>query len=254
MPEIVTDVELLRQKSESITDSEISNVIEDLSISIPKDALGLSAPQIGIYKRIFLANLSSGLYAFINPHLSWFSPDKVPSQEACLSLPGVNRCIERSSQVSVSSDKMIGIYNGKLCDGLKIQVIRESHPMRVKDRDAFIIQHETDHLDGILIIDHRAVLTRDQRIVEEQRKRQKRVDKYRLEKTKSTQSSTKPQKKLSTKKLAKLQRESQKTKRRQRTVKRQEKIRVEIQERYRAKQEGLFEDSTTSPKLTENQE
>ena len=245
MPEIVTDVELLRQRSESTDDLEISSIVEQLSSSIPKGALGLSAPQIGIYKRIFIANLSSGFYAFINPIISWHSPDKTPSQEACLSLPGLNRCIDRSSQVSVSCDKVIEIHNA--------QVTAEPDPKRVKDRDAFIIQHETDHLDGVLITDHPEVLTRYQRLAEKQKQREGRIGKHRLERSKPKLSS-KPQKNISSKKLARLRHESKKAKRRQRTIKRQDKIRVEIQERYRAEQKGLFEETPTSPELAKNQE
>lgn len=236
MPEITTDEGVLRTLSTSVNDLEVENIVEQLSISMPNDALGLSAPQIGIHKRAFIANLSSGSYIFVNPTLIWQSPDEVASIEACLSLPGITRCIGRHSAVSVSCSKIINIKDGS--------VMAEPEPMRVDGQDSFIVQHETDHLDGILITDHPEVATPEQRRLEREKKRKERIAKKRFEKAK-TSVPPKPLK-MNAKRLAQKKLAAKKLKKQRRAINRQEKIRVEIQEKYRAEQEGLLEDSVTS--------
>lgn len=234
MPEIVTDQKVLFKKSEPVKDLEIGDIIQQLSISIPDHALGLAAPQIGIHKRIFLANLSSGSYAFINPEIIWKSPDKVPSQESCLSLPGIHRCVERHSRIHVSCYKLIDMKTGDLTV--------EPEPMKLKHQDAFIVQHENNHLDGILIISLPMVMTQTERLRFIEKKRQERImagRESKAEKFLKTLAPPKPQK-LSVKNQAKKKRKAQKAKKQQRTAKRQEKIRVKTQERYKAEKEGLF--------------
>ncbi|MHA2279855.1 MAG: peptide deformylase [Promethearchaeota archaeon] len=245
MPEIITNVDELHKPSSQVDDLEIGDIIEQLSISIPNDTLGLSAPQIGIHKRVFLANLSFGSFAFINPYISWSSPDSVPSIESCLSLPHVRRCVDRRSQVDISCDKVIEISTGS--------VIAEPEPVRLKDQDAFIIQHERDHLDGVLIIDLPETKTSEQRLADREQKREQRVSQRRLQKESKTPPVFKAHK-MSAKKLAKYKRQAKKAKRKRRTMRHQEKIRVEIQERNLAAEAGLFDDKSISPELTENQE
>lgn len=231
MPEIVIDHEILRKKSEPANDLEIGDLIQQLSITIPSDALGLAAPQIGIHKRIFLANLSSGSYAFINPEITWMSPDKIPSEEACLSLPGINCCVERHSQVTVSCYKLIDMEAG--------DVVFDPEPMRLKNRDSFIVQHENDHLNGVLIIDLPPTMTVEAKRLAKEENRKKRIQQSR------NKPPPKPQK-LSIPNSLKNKRKAQKLKKRQRTERRQDKIRVEIQERYNAEKKGLFSKETSS--------
>lgn len=248
MPEIITDQEILFKKSEVANDLEIGDIIQQLSITIPGHALGLAAPQIGIHKRIFLANLSSGSYAFINPEITWKNPNKVPSEESCLSLPGIYRCIERHSQVHISCYKLIDMKTGNLTVN--------PEPMKLKDRDSFIVQHENDHLNGVLIVNYPITMTHKERLRYKEKKREERIRKAREEKAKKnleTLTLPKPQK-LSAKKQAKERREAKKNKRQQRTANRQEKIRVEIQERYAAEKEGLFSTDTTPALDAENKD
>lgn len=237
MPDIVTDQKLLRKKSESADDLEVGDVIEQLSVSIPGDALGLAAPQIGIYKRIFLANLSLGSYAFVNPKITWTSSDKVPSEEACLSLPNISRCVQRYSQVSISCHKLINMKTGDL--------VFEPEPMRLKSRDSFIVQHENDHLNGVLIIDLPKVLTAEQKQLETDEKRKERVIQARFKKNNRQPPPVKIPK-FGAKNIAKKKRIKEKAKRHQQTLKRRERIRVEIQERYAAEKKDLFSNDTPS--------
>lgn len=247
MPEIITDQKILFKKSEPANDLEVGDIIQQLSISIPVHALGLSAPQIGIHKRIFLARLfinangSSSPYAFVNPKITWKSSDKVPSEESCLSLPGIRRCVERYSQISVTCDKLINMETSEL------EV--EPEPIRLKSRDSFVVQHENDHLNGVLIVSLPHVMTLEERWRRNEIQRNEHIGKARSEKKekllqKLEKVALKPRK-LSAKNVAKKEREAKKTKRRQRTSRRQEKIRVEIQEKYAAEKEGLFSDDAS---------
>lgn len=240
MPEIVTDQKVLSKKSEPANDLEIGDIIQQLSISIPAHSLGLAAPQIGIHKRIFLANLSSGLHAFINPEITQKSPDKIPSEESCLSLPGIMRCVERHSRVIVACYKLINMTTGDL--------VVEPEPMILKGRDSLVVQHENDHLNGVLIVHLPMTMTAEERVRYKEKKRKERIDKARDSKAeKILQTLPKPQK-LSAKNQAKKKREILKVKKQRRTARRQEKIRVEVQERYKAEKEGLFS-KDTSPAL-----
>lgn len=228
MPVIETDQEILCKKSEPADDLEIGDIIQQLSITIPGHALGLAAPQIGIHKRIFLANLSTGSYAFINPEITWKSKDKVPSEESCLSLPGIYRCIERNTRVHISCYKLINMTTG--------DVTVEPEAMALKHRDSFIVQHENDHLNGVLIVHHPMIMTLEERRRYREKSRDERIEKARFDK--KTVPNPKSQK--STKNLAKKKRKAEKAKRQQRTSRRREKIRVETQERYLAEKDGLF--------------
>lgn len=226
MPDIVTDQEVLKKKSESANDLEIGDIVQQLSVSIPAHALGLSAPQIGIHKRIFLANLSSGSYAFINPQITWTLSGLVPSEESCLSLPGIRRCVERHFEVVISCYKIIDMADGELTV--------DPEPMRLKGLDSFIVQHENDHLNGVLIVNLPVTLTAEERRQRKEQERRERVQSRR----KKTPSLPTPK---SAKNLAKT---ANKVKKQQRTLRRQEKIRVKIQEKYNAEKEGLFSDDT----------
>lgn len=236
MPEIVTDQEILFKKSEPANDLEIGDIIQQLSITIPDHALGLAAPQIGIHKRVFLANLSSGSYAFINPEITWESPQKVPSEESCLSLPGIRRCIERHERITVSAHKLIDMKTG--------DVTVDPEPMSLKDLDSKVVQHENDHLNGVLILNHPLVASNNERVWERKKNRYERITKARLEKKNKQPPPSKIQK-FSAKNLAKKKRDAEKIKRQKRTARRQDRIRVEIQERHKAEKKGLFSDDTS---------
>ena len=237
MPEIVTDLTELRKQNEPVDDA--GELLSQLISTIPDGALGLSAPLIGVHENGFIVNLSSGFYGFINPSISWRSSDLVPSIEGCLSLPGVSTCVSRHTQVAVSST-IINLREGTFSGTHSIP----AH-MRLKDMDAFIVQHEIDHLNGILIIDKPEAKTSEQMFIDRQRKRQERVARQRF-----IENKPKP-KKISSKNKAKLEREKKKFKRQQRTSRRQEKIRVRIQEIFKAHQAGVIE---SLPDTVENQE
>ena len=151
--DIVLDIDKLHQKSVEVDTSsgEQDSILSDMLFCFPPQALGIAAPQVGHQKRMFLANLSCGKYVFINPEITSYSPDKVPSPEACLSLPGVSRCVIRSQTVRIKAPAVIQL---DCClEHVKSDFINFEKSFR--GLDAFIIQHENDHLDGVLITDLR---------------------------------------------------------------------------------------------------
>jgi len=121
---------------------------DDLRVEIAQmgalmdDALGvgLAATQVGVLHRVlvFRAYTEDDLTALVNPEIEWLSEEREVGPEGCLSLPGVHVEVERAHAVRVRA------HNG---DGEEITVEAEGLPARV-------IQHEIDHLDGVLILDH----------------------------------------------------------------------------------------------------
>lgn len=136
--------EKLRQKSEVISTFDkslnnlITNLIDTLNVQTNPSGLGLSAPQIGIFKRVFVARVRNKIKHFVNPQLLKFSQKEASFLEGCFSVPLLYGHVARPAEIDLG-------YNDKL--GKKIQNHFKGIPAR-------IIQHEIDHLDGILFIDH----------------------------------------------------------------------------------------------------
>jgi peptide deformylase len=111
-------------------------------IAIMRDGMGvgLAATQVGILRRllVFQAGHDSEPTAFVNPEVEWTSDEVVVAEEGCLSLPRVSMDVERPLHASFS--------------GLDV----DGEPMRVEASglEARVLQHEIDHLDGVLILDH----------------------------------------------------------------------------------------------------
>jgi peptide deformylase len=105
------------------------------------DALGvgLAATQLGVLHRVLVyrAYADDPVTALVNPVLEWESEDLETAEEGCLSLPGVHVEVERPAQVKVRAQDV---------EGNELQVDAEGLEARV-------IQHEIDHLNGVLILD-----------------------------------------------------------------------------------------------------
>lgn len=136
--------DVLRQKCVSVESNEINDELratlnEMFETMISADGVGLAAPQVGISKRFFVVISDDNVRrVFINPEIIKTSAENSEYEEGCLSLPGVSEKIVRPVKISVSAID----ENGKRfvlddADGLL----------------ARIIQHENDHLNGILYID-----------------------------------------------------------------------------------------------------
>jgi peptide deformylase len=102
--------------------------------------LGLAATQLGVMHRLFIYRVGpdAPLIAVVNPRIEWFSKDQETAEEGCLSLPRVLVDVERPLHVRVNAQD----HNG------------EAIVLEASGLEARVIQHEMDHLDGVLILDH----------------------------------------------------------------------------------------------------
>jgi peptide deformylase len=101
--------------------------------------IGLAAPQVGIAHRVLVYRVEpdSPVVALINPEIAWSSRDEEISEEGCLSLPMIHVDVERPVAVLVNAHDEHGA-----------EIVIEATGL-----EARVIQHEIDHLDGILILD-----------------------------------------------------------------------------------------------------
>lgn len=117
-------------------------------IGIMRDGMGvgLAATQLGVLRRllVFQAGSDGEPTALVNPRIEWSSEDATIAEEGCLSLPRVSMDVERSLHIRVS---------GRDAEG-------EAVELEASGLEARVLQHEIDHLDGVLILDR---TTRDQR-------------------------------------------------------------------------------------------
>ena len=108
---------------------------------IMKDAIGvgLAAPQLGISQRLLVYRIGSDapLIALVNPEFEWKSDDQEIFEEGCLSIPGVAIDVERPVYVRVRAQDESG----------------EERIVEASGLEARVIQHEIDHLDGVLMLD-----------------------------------------------------------------------------------------------------
>lgn len=112
------------------------------------DALGvgLAATQLGVLHRVLVyrAYTDDPLTALVNPVIEWAGEELETAEEGCLSLPGVHVEVERHAQLRARARDAVG----------------EEIVVEAEGLEARIIQHELDHLDGILILDR---ISREQR-------------------------------------------------------------------------------------------
>jgi peptide deformylase len=101
--------------------------------------VGLAATQVGILHRLLVYGTSPDdpITALVNPVLEWVSEERESAEEGCLSIPGVHVDVERPAQVRVRARDTSGAELRVEAEGLQARVI----------------QHEIDHLDGVLILD-----------------------------------------------------------------------------------------------------
>ncbi len=115
------------------------------------NGVGLAAPQIGESLRICIGKVNGKDTPLINPEITWKSEEKALDEEGCLSLPNVWLPIPRHTEIVVTYLDEKG----------------QAQERRLKDFDARVVQHETDHLDGILIVDYALPLVLPERPLHE---------------------------------------------------------------------------------------
>jgi peptide deformylase len=139
---------ILRQRAEPVAEvtPEVQRVIADMVETMYHQVgIGLAAPQVGISIRLILVDDGSrGPRALINPTIVE-RRGSIQGEEGCLSIPGIFGEVERSEWVRVEAQDA------------------EGRPMAFETRglQARVIQHEMDHLDGVLFIDRLPPVTRD---------------------------------------------------------------------------------------------
>lgn len=132
---------VLRQVADEVdptTDLELRDLVKRMArLMYDAPGVGLAAPQIGVQKRVVVIDVDNGLLALCNPRIVEKSDETAVEEEGCLSVPGIAVPVERPTAVTCEAYDLNG------------------DPIRVEGTDllARALQHETDHLDGILILD-----------------------------------------------------------------------------------------------------
>jgi peptide deformylase len=147
-------------------DDEIRTLVADMFDTMYKaPGIGLAAIQVAVPARVVVMDLSKREESaqprvFINPEITWRSDDTSFYEEGCLSIPDIHEDVERPARVKVKYVDLEGKPQEADAEGLF----------------ATCIQHEVDHLNGVLFIDHISKLKRD-RIIKKFGKAAKRAEK-----------------------------------------------------------------------------
>jgi len=119
-------------------DEELARLAERMIVLMhDADGVGLAATQVGVLRRFFVFADDDGDHVLVNPVLSLVAGEPEVDEEGCLSLGTVRVPVERQLEVTIE---------GKDATGADVRFELEGMPARV-------VQHELDHLDGVLIID-----------------------------------------------------------------------------------------------------
>jgi peptide deformylase len=152
---------ILKQKARPVArvDDSIRTLVQDMFETMyAADGVGLAAPQVGVLQRVIVLDTrprqpESQPIAMINPEIIALE-GKTTYNEGCLSIPGESEDVERAAVVTVKFLDTEGREQTLQCDGLL----------------SIAVQHETDHLNGTVFVDHVSTLKRE--LI---RKRMKRV-------------------------------------------------------------------------------
>jgi peptide deformylase len=122
---------------ESFDESLVRLTQEMLATMRDNEGVGLAATQVGRLKRVFVAAVEDDEYVIVNPVLTDRSETTETATEGCLSIPGIQVDVERPTAVTISGQDVSG------------------SPLQIEASDllARVLQHEVDHLDGVLILD-----------------------------------------------------------------------------------------------------
>ena len=152
-PLVILPDPLLKGRSEPVTvvDGGIRDLVADMFDTMyDAPGIGLAAVQIGVAKRVVTMDLAGkdeekAPMIFLNPEIVWKSEEMKPWNEGCLSIPEYYEDVERPDRVRVRYMDMDGKTVEIEADGLL----------------SVCLQHEIDHLDGVLFIDHLSRLKRE---------------------------------------------------------------------------------------------
>jgi len=147
---------VLKQVSAPVqaVDDELRALMDDMAATMyAAPGIGLAAVQVGVPKRVIVMDLARegeepALRHFVNPEILWASEETLPYEEGCLSVPEIFDEVERPAKVKLRYLNYQGEAVEEEAEGLF----------------AVCIQHEMDHLQGVLFIDHLSRLKREQAV------------------------------------------------------------------------------------------
>jgi peptide deformylase len=138
---------VLRRKADPIDeiDDDIRRVTDHMVETMYKEeGIGLAAPQVDVSKRLIVVDIGQGPIALFNPEIIRRTDEEETIEEGCLSLPGIRIHVSRPNRIVFRGLTDQGKWEEIEADGLLARVF----------------QHEIDHLNGILIIDHASSIQR----------------------------------------------------------------------------------------------
>ena len=152
-PLVVLPDPKLRQTSVhvDVVDDEVRQLLDDmLQTMYDAPGVGLAAVQVGVMRRVVVVDATREdtpkcPIGLVNPKITWASDTVVPYEEGCLSIPEYYEEVLRPDRVKVAYLDRDGRHQEIEADGLL----------------AVVLQHEIDHLDGVLFLDHISKLKRD---------------------------------------------------------------------------------------------
>ena len=130
---------VLRQKCEPVKDLKAAKTLYVSMVEILKETggVGLAAPQVGDSSRMFVVKQKEKYYAVVNPEITFMSEDMEEDWEECLSAPGYSGKVSRHKSIKIKYQTLDG----------------KEKEDELKGFSARVMQHEYDHLDGIVYID-----------------------------------------------------------------------------------------------------
>lgn len=147
---------ILREKTRELSVEEIKSketemLLSDMDATMEaENGIGLAAPQIGLSIRLAIVKTDDGVLPLVNPKILKRSWKKATGEEGCLSIPQVFGTVKRSLNITVQIQDKTGAIVKFRASGLLARVI----------------QHEVDHLDGVLFIDRAKEITAGQAILQ----------------------------------------------------------------------------------------
>jgi peptide deformylase len=149
LPIVIYPDQRLKQRAAEVTvfDANLEKLVNDMCETMyVKDGIGLAANQIGVLQRVIVVDVSedrSGFLALVNPKILK-SEGKGSREEGCLSIPGYREVVSRKTKLTVEYQDL---------QGQKVS-------LEAEDLLAICLQHEIDHIDGILFVDRISSLKR----------------------------------------------------------------------------------------------
>ena len=135
------DNPILRKKGAKVQEvtKALKKLIKDMYATVKaEDGAGLAAPQVGQSLQLCLALVEGKMIVLINPEIVWKSKETETQEEGCLSLPGLQVSVTRPASITVKYLSEKGV----------------SEERKLAEFSARTVQHEVDHLNGVLLVDY----------------------------------------------------------------------------------------------------